>query len=86
MIKTIHSQNNLMDKQFYESESIRVKSLEHLNHYEFDEDETPSNEEKVLNRKEKKQLEDQKFDMYVKYHDILKYGKSSNKIKENENS
>jgi hypothetical protein len=54
MIKTIHSQNNLMDKQFYESESIRVKSLEHLNHYEFDEDETPSNEEKVLNRKEKK--------------------------------
>ena len=54
-----------------------------MNHYEFDSEEY-SNEEKILNRKEKKQLEDQKFALYVKYHDILKYGKTGRMpVKEN---
>ena len=65
-----------MDKQFYESESIRVKSLEHLKYYEFDSVDN-SNEEKALSRKEKKQKEDEKFMMFVKMHDILKYGGKS---------
>ena len=64
-----------MDQQFKESESIRVKSLETLNHYEFGESEILSNDDKVLNKKEKKQKEDEKFNMFVKMHDIMKYGK-----------
>ena len=61
-----------MDKQYYECESKRVKSLEHLNHYEFD-SVSNSNEEKALNPKEKKQKEDEKFDISVKLNTILKY-------------
>ena len=61
-----------MDKQFHESESIRVKSLEHLNHYEFD-SVSNSNDEKALSKKEKKQKEDEKFEYYCQMRHIMKY-------------
>lgn len=52
---------------------MRAKSLKHLDRYEFESEEV-SNDEK-LDRKEKKQKEDEKFNMFVKYHDLLQYGR-----------
>ena len=52
---------------------MRAKSLKHLDRYEFESEEV-SNDEK-LDRKEKKLKEDEKFNMFVKYHDLLQYGR-----------